>query len=78
MTPPELARLTDRELLETTTAEVLRIGRVVDGLLRDFAPMISAWRSTNGGTVGLARAARSSRRAMRGAPPAPQIPGSTR
>lgn len=53
-----LETLSDRELLEVIAG---RLGEF-SNLLAEFRPLLDAWRSTNGGTVGLWKA----RKAMRG------------
>lgn len=37
-------------------------------LLDEYRPLLEAWRGTNGGTVGLVRARREARAALRGRP----------
>ena len=72
MTAPisETGNITQRNqdvpgLLEHVIADLHDLQTIVHGwddLLKEFGPMLEAWRRTNGGTMGLARA----RRTMRG------------
>jgi hypothetical protein len=65
----EIGEITQRNqdvpgLLEHLTADVhVLLGLVTshDELLKEFGPMIEAWRRTNGGTMGLVRARKAAR-----------------